>query len=202
MTVATTVDTSRTVKDWTLDKLDWRPWVQTIDTKHLTDAQKEALSEAPGGLENIGAYYATLAHDPAILRERTRLFNAVMYGRGGAARAVRELAAVAGSRYNGCVYCASVHARLYNDLTHTTDVIDRIFKEGVETPLEPREKAVVDFSVKLTKSPDAVTPEDLAPLRSVGYSDLEILDIVHSVAMFAWANRLLQTLGQPERPSS
>jgi uncharacterized peroxidase-related enzyme len=187
------------VKDWTLDKLDWRPWVQTVDTANLTDAQKEVLSEAPGGLEKIGAYYATLAQDPPILRERTRLFNAVMYGRGGAARAVRELAAVATSRVNGCVYCASVHARLYNDLTHTTDVIDRIFKEGVKTHLEPREQAIVDFSVKLTKAPDAITPEDLAPLRVAGFSDLEILDIVHAVAMFAWANRLLQTLGQPER---
>ena len=199
MSVATSIDTSKTVKDWTLDKLDWQPWVETIDTQHLTPDQTAVLSEAPGGLEKIGAYYATLAHEPIILRERTRLFNAVMYGRGGAARAVRELSAVAGSRVNGCVYCASVHARLYNDLTHTTDVIERIFKEGVTAHMEPRERAIVDFSVKLTQAPDAIAPEDLAPLRTAGFGDLEILDIIHAVAMFAWANRLLQTLGQPVR---
>ena len=199
MSVASTVDTRTTVKDWTLDKLDWRPWLQTIDLNNLTPDQTSVLEEAPGGLAKIGTYYATLAHDPIALRWRTRLFNAVMYGRGGSPRWTRELAAVAGSRYNGCVYCASVHARLYNDLTKTTDVIRRIFEEGVETHLEPREKAIVDFSVKLTHSPDALMPEDVAPLRAVGFGDLEILDIIHATAMFAWANRLLQTLGQPER---
>ena len=40
-------------------------------------------------------------------------------------------------------------------------------------------------------------PADLEPLRSVGLSDLEILDLTHVVAMFAWATRLLQTLGEP-----
>lgn len=190
---------SAAVKDFTLDQLQWRPWLDTIDTAHLTPEQAAVLKEAPGGLEKIGPYYATLAHDPDALRERTRLFNAVMYGRGGAPRAARELAAVAGSRYNGCTYCASVHARLYNDLTKTTDVIERIFKEGVETSLPPRERAIVDFSVKLTQAPSELTGADIQPLRDAGFGDLEILDIIHAVAMFAWANRLLQTLGQPER---
>ena len=124
--------------NWTLDKLDWRPWVNTVDVNNLTPDQTEVLEEAPGGLAKIGNYYAMLAHDPAILRERTRLFNAVMYGRGGAPRAVHELAAVAGSRYNGCVYCASVHARLYNDLTKTTEVIKRLFEGGVDAHRQPK----------------------------------------------------------------
>jgi uncharacterized peroxidase-related enzyme len=188
-----------TVTDFTLDVLQWRPWVETIDTANLTPDQTEVLSEAPGGLEKIGPYYATLAHDPAVLRERTRLFNAIMYGRGGLRRPDRELAAVAGSRYNGCTYCASVHARLYNDLTKTTDVIERIFTQGVDAPLEKYQRAIVDFSVKLTREPDALSPEDVQPLREIGLSDLEILDLIHAVSMFAWANRLLQTLGQPER---
>lgn len=187
------------VKDFTLDVLAWQPWVNTIDVQNLTPDQKSVLEEAPGGLEKINSYYATLAHDPAVLRQRTRLFNAIMYGRGGAPRALRELSAVAGSRYNGCTYCASVHARLYNDLTKTTEVIKRIFEEGVDTFLEPKERAIVDFSVKLTKSPDQITATDLKPLRDLGLNDLEIFDIINAVAMFAWANRLLQTLGQPER---
>jgi alkylhydroperoxidase family enzyme len=39
--------------------------------------------------------------------------------------------------------------------------------------------------------------EELLPLRQNGLSDLEILDLIHAVAMFAWANRLMQTLGEP-----
>jgi uncharacterized peroxidase-related enzyme len=190
---------SEPVKEFTVDALQWQPWVATVDTTSLTPAQTEVLSEAPGGLEKIGPYYALLAHDPEVLRERTRLFNAIMYGRGGLPRRDRELASVAGSRINGCTYCASVHGRIYNDLTKGSDVIARIFAEGVNTALEKRERALVDFAVKLTTSPEDLTAADVEPLRSAGFGDAEILDLVHVVAMFAWANRLLQTLGHPTR---
>jgi uncharacterized peroxidase-related enzyme len=192
-------DLQNAVKTFTVDSLNWQPWVETVDVAHLSPAQTEVLSEAPGGLEKIGPYYALLAHDPEVLRERTRLFNAVMYGRGGLPRRDRELASVAGSRVNGCTYCASVHGRIYNDLTKRTDVIERIFTEGVDTQLAQRERAIVDFSVRLTREPAALSSDDLQPLRDAGLNDAEILDLIHVVAMFAWANRLLQTLGHPTR---
>ncbi|MFM7583231.1 MAG: alkylhydroperoxidase, partial [Caldilinea sp.] len=53
------------------------------------------------------------------------------------------------------------------------------------------------FAARLTHAPDALNGEDLLPLRQNGLSDLEILDLIHAVAMFAWANRLMQTLGEP-----
>ena len=46
-----------------------------------------------------------------------------------------------------------------------------------------------------------MTAADLVPLREAGFSDLEILDITYASAMFAWANRLMQTLGQGELPA-
>jgi uncharacterized peroxidase-related enzyme len=56
--------------------------------------------------------------------------------------------------------------------------------------------------VKLTRAPQSLGPADLAPLRQVGLTDGEILDLTHVVAMFAWANRLLQTLGEPLRAAT
>ena len=112
------------------------------------------------------------------------------------------LAAVAASRVNGCVYCAAVHAQRYAQLTKQPEVIQRVLDEGVTTALEPRARAIVDYSVKLTEMPNQTTAADLAPLRAVGLTDLEILDLTHVIAMFAWANRLLQTLGEPVRKAS
>ena len=63
--------------------------------------------------------------------------------------------------------------------------------------LEPRRKAIVEYAAKLTRDPAAIMPADAAPLRAQGLGDLEILDLTHAVAMFAWANRLMQTLGEP-----
>jgi uncharacterized peroxidase-related enzyme len=131
-----------------------------------------------------------------VLRQRSRLFNAVMYGPRGLARAERELASVAVSRINGCVYCASVHAQRFAQLTKEPEIMQRLFAEGVQTELAPRARVIVDYAIKLTDHPAQMTPADLAPLRQAGLTDLEILDLIHVIAMFAWANRLLQSLGE------
>lgn len=59
---------------------------------------------------------------------------------------------------------------------------------------------MVDFAAKLTLEPAALTAADLKPLRDIGLSDLEILDLIDAAAMFANANRLMQTLGEPITP--
>jgi uncharacterized peroxidase-related enzyme len=79
--------------------------------------------------------------------------------------------------------------------------MQRIQQDGVEALLEPRHKAIAEYAAKLTRDPAAITPADAAPLRAQGLSDLEILDLTHAVAMFAWANRLMQTLGEATTPA-
>ena len=186
---------------FTIDPVDWVAWLETVDLAAATPEQIAVLEESTPTAKT-SPYYLLLVHDVDALRERSRLFNAVMYGPRGLARADRELASVAVSRVNGCVYCAAVHAQRYAQLTKQPEVIQRVLDEGVTTALEPRARAIVDYSVKLTEMPNQTTAADLAPLRAVGLTDLEILDLTHVIAMFAWANRLLQTLGEPVRKAS
>lgn len=182
---------------FTLDVLRWRPWLETVDDVGATPEQTELVDKVAPSPDSR-AYYATLAHDVPALRERTALFNAIMYGPRGLRRSDRELASVAASLVNGCAYCTSVHARRYAQLTKDTTLIQRLLDEGVATELGERERAVVDYAVKLTRDPAGLTAADLAPLRQAGLSELEILDVTHATAMFAWANRLMQTLGEGE----
>jgi uncharacterized peroxidase-related enzyme len=184
---------------FTMDTLRWQPWLETVDDVGPTAEQAALVQEVAPSPESR-PYYALLAHDAPALRERTALFNAVMYGRGGARRADRELAAVATSLVNGCRYCTSVHARRYVQLTKAADMMQRLLDEGVVTPLDQRERAVVTYAAKLTRDPAAMTAADLTPLRESGFSDVEILDLTYAAAMFAWANRLMQTLGEGELP--
>lgn len=184
---------------FTMDVLTWRPWLETVDDTGATPAQAALVDEVAPSPDSR-AYYALLAHDLPALRERTALFNAIMYGPRGVRRSDRELASTAASLVNGCVYCTSVHARRYAQLTRDTATAQRLLDEGIGTPLDARERAIVDYAVKLTRDPAGMTAADLAPLRAVGLSDGDILDVTHATAMFAWANRLMQTLGEGERP--
>lgn len=182
-------------KRFTLEPVDWHAWLDTIDIAAATPEQIAVLEESTPTAKT-SQYYLLLVHDVDVLRQRSRLFNAVMYAPRGLPRADRELATVAVSRVNGCVYCASVHAQRFVQLAKQPELIQRMLDQGVGIDLEPRQRAIVDYAVKLTRDPAGAMAADLVPLRDAGLSDMEILDLTHAVAMFAWANRLLQTLGE------
>jgi len=191
---------TRPIRNFTQGELDWQPWLAPVDLDAATDEQRAALKITPSN-RTIGAYSLVLAHDPEALEQRSPLYNAIMFGPKGLPRAERELGVVVASRINGCAYCASVHAKRFAELTKAPEVMRRIQQDGVQATLEPRQKAIVDYAAKLTRDPAAITPADAAPLRAQGLSDLEILDLTHAVAMFAWANRLMQTLGEATTPA-
>lgn len=184
---------------FTLHELQWAAWLATVDAASATPEQLAVLDESTASART-SPYYLTLLHDVDALRARSRLFNAVMYGPRGLPRSERELSSVAVSRVNGCAYCASVHARLYAQLTKDEGTVRRLFDEGVGTALTPRLRALVDYAVALTETPPAAGLKELAALRLVGLTEFEILDATQAIAMFAWANRLMQTLGEPVYP--
>jgi len=188
----------KAIRTFTLDSLDWEPYITPVEIEAATPEQREALKVTPSNTK-VSGYVLTLAHDPEILAERTPLFNDIMYSRGGLSRAERELGSLAASIVNHCVYCASVHANRFITLAKAPEIVDIIYRDGAGAKLDPRNQAIFDFGVKLTSTPAAIGPDDLASLRAVGLSDLEVLDLIHAVSIFGWANRLMHTLGEPHR---
>jgi uncharacterized peroxidase-related enzyme len=192
---------SRPMRDFTRGEFEWSPWLAPLDLAAATPEQRDALKITPSS-RPVGAYSLVLAHDPQALNERSPLYNAIMFGPRGLPRAERELGAVTASRLNGCAYCAAVHAKRFVELTGQPNVMERLHADGVEAALDPRHRAIVDYAAKLSRDPAAIEPSDAAPLRAEGLSDLEILDLTNAVAMFAWANRLMQSLGEPSEPGT
>ena len=187
-------------KRFTLEPVEWRPWLPPVDVETATKEQLAAIDVAPGGSRS-SPYVLTLLHDPTSLAERSPLFNNAMYAPQGLPRAERELATVIASMVNGCIYCASVHARRFAELTKKPEIMEGLFRDGFTAELEPRLRAIADFAEKLSRTPQEMTAGDLAPLRKAGLDDLQILDLIHATAMFANANRLMQTLGESVPPS-
>ncbi len=180
---------------FTMAEVGWEPRVPPVDAATATPAQLAALEACPPA-QRRSTYFLTLANDPASLSERGALFNTVMYAPRGLPRAERELATAVTSMANGCVYCTSVHARRFADLTKQPEAMQRILDEGFGAETDPRRRAIAAYSDKLTRTPAAIGPADLRALRDAGLDDLQILDLNHAVAMFANANRLMQSLGE------
>ena len=177
---------------FTNESLEWDAWLDVVELDKATPAQIAVLEESHPKAKTSD-YYLFLVHQPEILRQRSTAFNAIMYAPGGLSRAERELGATVVSRINGCVYCASVHAQRFEQLAKRADVIEQVFDEPRTAGTTPREKVIGEFSVNAA---------DINALRAQNMSEGEILDLLHSDAIFAWANRLMLNLGEPIFPAA
>ena len=189
---------SKVLHKFTKTVPDWRPRVKPVDLAAATEEQLDALQVTPSNTK-VSDYVLVLAHDPESLKVRSPLFNAIMYDPGGLSRSERELGAIGCSIVNRCIYCAAVHADRHMMIEKSGDVTDEIFEKGVAAKLDPRDQAIFDFAVALSKSPSAARAGHIKALRDAGLDEAEILDLVLSTALFGWANRLMHVLGDPVR---
>ncbi len=186
---------------FTNESLEWDAWLDVIALDQASEDQIKVLEES-NPKAKTSDYYLFLAHQPAILRQRSAAFNAIMYAPGGMSRAERELGSLVVSRINGCVYCASVHAQRFEQLAKRNDVVQQVFDDPYTAGTDAREKAITQFSIELTKAPGDINAASIDALKDVGLNEQEILDLIHSVAIFAWANRLMLNLGEPVFPAA
>lgn len=185
---------------FTQAQLEWLPWLEPLPEAELTERHFEGLVDASHAKS---PYFRLLARDPDILGARTRTDKDIFYNpEAGLPRAERELSAAAASRYNGCIYCASVHARFASHFSQRTQDVQKLLDEGVKTDLGERWNAIVAASVALSATPSVFGVEQVAQLRAQGLDDLAIADVIHGAAFFNWANRLMLSLGEPQQAAS
>jgi alkylhydroperoxidase domain protein len=181
--------------EFTLAMLDWLPWLEPPAEDALTERQRASLVDAA---RSKSAYFRLLSRDPDILEARTRTDKDIFYNTSsGLPRAERELAAAATSRHNGCIYCASVHARHAITYSKRSTDVQRLLGTGTGADLGERWNAIVAASVALAATPIAFGPEHVTRLRAAGLDDAEIVDVINGAAFFNWANRLMLSLGEP-----
>src|SRR3984957_12850559 len=136
---------------FTQAQLDWLPWLEPLPADQLTDRHWVGLVDAARAKS---PYFLLLARDPDILGARTKTDKDIFYNpTAGLPRAERELSAAATSRSNGCIYCASVHARFASHFSKRPEDVRRLLDAGVSTDLGQRWNAIVAASVALTATP-------------------------------------------------
>ncbi|GAA5203528.1 alkylhydroperoxidase domain protein [Microbacterium jejuense] len=183
---------------FTRAEVGWLPWLEPLPVDELTERHYDGLVDRPRASSD---YFRLLARDPEILRARTLVDKDIFYNTAeGLPRAERELAATAASRVNGCVFCASVHARFATHFSKSPELVDRLLAEGIDADLGERWNAIVAAAAALTATPLAFDQTHVARLRAAGLDDLEISDVIHGAAFFNWANRLMLSIGRPVAP--
>lgn len=174
-------------------------WIKTIPPE-TADSRLDRLyrdAAAPGGqVDRIMQIHSLV---PATLRGHMALYRAAMHPASGSLSGrEREIIGVCVSLENGCGYCIEHHtaglARHVN--AGEADALFAVLENGSDThPLTDRERAMVGYARKLTRTPARMKEDDLQPLRDAGLNDTEILELNQVVAYFAYANRAVLGLG-------
>src|SRR6478609_7479018 len=153
MTKAITYSDPNRPVAFTQDNIGWAPWLEPLKEEELTQRHWDGLTEASRAKS---PYFMLLARDPDTLRARTLTDKDIFYNPdAGLPRAERELAAAATSRSNGCIFCASVHARFASTYSKRGQDVQRLLDEGVRVDLGDRWNTLVAASVALTETPSA-----------------------------------------------
>lgn len=147
----------------------------------------EVCQEKLGMIPNVLAAYGFA---PDRLRAFSQMYNALMLGESDLTKAEREMIAVVVSAENKCFYCLIAHGANLRELTGDPALSDTIAANYRHAALEPRQRALLDFAVKITRASAEIEEPDREALRAHGFSDRAIWDAAEVAAFFNMSNRM------------
>lgn len=146
-----------------------------------------AVQEKAGFIPNV---FLTLAHRPEEFRAFFAYHDALMLRDGTLSKAEREMIVVATSGVNQCLYCVVAHGAILRIYQKDPLISDQIAIDHKKADITDKQKVMLDFSVKLARYPETITPSDHKLLQDYGFSKDEIWDIGAITAFFALSNRM------------
>ena len=146
------------------------------------------VQEKAGFVPNV---FLALAHRPAEWRAFMAYHDALLLkDTGGLSKGEREMIIVATSAANHCLYCVVAHGAILRIYEKNPLVADQIAVNHKKADITPRQRAMLDFAMKVCTASHTVDDSDFAALRDHGFSDEDAWDIGAITAFFGLSNRM------------
>ncbi|HXF44515.1 MAG TPA: peroxidase-related enzyme [Burkholderiaceae bacterium] len=170
-----------------------KPPISRFPVPELKDVPEDvrarilAVQEKSGFVPNV---FLALAHRPDEFRAFFAYHDALMEKEGGLTKAEREMIVVATSGANSCQYCVVAHGAILRIRAKNPYVADQVAINYRKADITPRQKAMLDFALKVALASHTIEDADFEALRAHGFADADIWDIGAIAAFFAMSNRL------------
>jgi uncharacterized peroxidase-related enzyme len=151
-----------------------------------------AVQEKSGFVPNV---FLTLAYRPDEFRAFFAYHDALMDKDGGLTKAEREMIVVATSSANQCHYCVVAHGAILRIRAKNPQIADQIAINYRKADITPRQRAMLDFAMKVSRAAEEISEQDFADISRHGFSDDDIWDIAAISAFFALSNRMANVTG-------
>ena len=146
-----------------------------------------AVQEKSGFVPNV---FLSLAYRPDEFRAFFAYHDTLMEKDSGLTKAEREMIVVATSSANQCHYCVIAHGAILRIRAKNPQIADQIAVNYRKADITPRQRAMLDFAMKVSQAANTVSEQDFAEVTSHGFSDDDIWDITAISAFFALSNRM------------
>ena len=150
-------------------------------------ARIEAVQEKSGFVPNV---FLALAHRPDEFRAFFAFHDALMEKESGLTKAEREMIVVATSNANQCQYCVVAHGAILRIRAKNPLVADQVAVNYRKADITPKQKAMLDFAMKVCLRSGEINDADFETLRGHGFTDEDIWDIGGVAAFFGLSNRM------------
>ncbi|WP_397532530.1 peroxidase-related enzyme [Roseateles sp.] len=149
------------------------------------------VQEKAGFVPNV---FLALARRPDEFRAFLAYHDALLLRDSGLSKGEREMIIVATSAANSCLYCVVAHGAILRVYEKAPMLADQIATNYRKADISPRQRAMLDFAMKVCLNSAEVGDADYAGLRAQGFSDEDIWDICSITALFGLSNRLANTI--------
>ncbi|NDW04506.1 peroxidase-related enzyme [Jiella pacifica] len=156
-----------------------------------------AVQEKSGFVPNV---FLTLAHRPDEFRAFFAYHDALMDKPGPITKAEREMIVVATSNVNQCQYCVVAHGAILRIRAKDPLIADQVAINYRKADISERQKAMLDFAIKVSQRAYEVGDEDMETLKSHGFTDDDVWDIAAISAFFGMSNRLANATSMRPNP--
>jgi uncharacterized peroxidase-related enzyme len=146
-----------------------------------------AVQEKSGFVPNV---FLTLAYRPDEFRAFFAYHDALMDKDGGITKAEREMIVVATSSANQCQYCVIAHGAILRIRAKNPLIADQIAVNYRKADITPRQRAMLDFAMKVSLEAGKISDQDFADLAGHGFSNDDAWDIAAISSFFALSNRM------------
>lgn len=151
---------------------------------------QERIVEVQAKTGFIPNVFLVLAHRPDECRAFFAYYDALMLRDGGLSKAEREMIVVVTSAANACPYCVVAHGAVLRIYAKNPILADQLAVNYRHADITDRQRAMLDFALKMARQPEEIEEADVETLRGEGFSDEDIWDIGAITALFAMSNRL------------
>jgi uncharacterized peroxidase-related enzyme len=166
----------------------------------LTPAMQAYFDKCTEKLGFVPNVLKAYAFDMPKLEAFVAMYNDLMLAPSGLSKLEREMIAVAVSSYNRCYYCLAAHGAAVRSLADDPILGELLVMNYRAARLDHRQRAMLDFAVKLTAQPWEIEDIDRKVLREAGFTDRDIWDIAAVAGFFNMSNRIASATDM--RPNS